>query len=106
MIKAAGGMVDYDLPPPYVGKEHGKITARDAWYITDERMPLRMYENAKEDLATPDMKEFLNRRSAAVREARENGVRERGVRAHEARVRFQSARRLALSFTAPAANRR
>lgn len=75
MIEAAGGIVDYDLPPPFAGKERGKITARDAWYITDDRTPLRNYENNKEDQPSAEYSEFLKKRSAAVREARDNGVR-------------------------------
>ena len=39
MIEAAGGIVDYDLPPPEAGKETGKLTGRDAWYVIDDRMP-------------------------------------------------------------------
>ncbi|WP_422930729.1 hypothetical protein [Singulisphaera sp. PoT] len=74
LIEAAGGIVDYDLPPPFAGRERGKISGRDAWYIIDERVPLRGYENQKED-ATPENAEFLKKRSAAVREARDNGVR-------------------------------
>lgn len=75
LIESAGGIVDYDLPPPYAGKERGKITPRDAWYVLDERSPLREYENRAEDLGTAENKEFLEKRSAAVREARESGVR-------------------------------
>ncbi len=41
MIEEAGGVVDYDLPPPNHGKESGKLSARISWYVTDERMPLR-----------------------------------------------------------------
>ena len=41
MIEEAGGVVDYDLPPPNYGKETGKLSARISWYVTDERMPLR-----------------------------------------------------------------
>jgi len=74
LIQAAGGIVDYDLPPPFAGRETGKISGRDAWYIIDERIPFRNYENQKED-ATPENAEFVKRRSAAVREARDNGVR-------------------------------
>ncbi len=74
MIEAAGGIVDYDLPPPYAGKEKGKISGRDAWYIIDERTAFRNYEGDKED-TTPENAEFLKKRSAAIREARDNGVR-------------------------------
>ena len=37
MIEEAGGIVDFDLPPPDHGKESGKLSARISWYVTDER---------------------------------------------------------------------
>ena len=40
MIEASGGKVDYDLPPPEAGKERGKLSSRDAWYVEDDRDPL------------------------------------------------------------------
>jgi len=78
MIEAAGGIVDYDLPPPGAGKERGKVTGLDAWYVVDDpkdRPPLRQYENRQEDLGTAENADHLKRRSAAIREARDNGVR-------------------------------
>ena len=39
MIKEAGGVVDFDLPPLEIGKETGKLTPRIDWYVTDDRMP-------------------------------------------------------------------
>ncbi|MHC5539088.1 coiled-coil domain-containing protein [Singulisphaera rosea] len=75
MITAAGGIVDYDLPPPFIGKEQGKLTGRDAWYITDDRQPLRNYERDTEDQSTVEYADFLKKRSVAIREARDNGVR-------------------------------
>ncbi len=74
MIRAAGGIVDYDLPPPEAGKESGKLTAKDTWYILDERMPLReVFGKYKEE--STENKEFLQKKSEAQREARLNGVR-------------------------------
>jgi hypothetical protein len=75
MIQAAGGIVDYDLPPPYAGKERGKLSGRDAWYVTDERPPLRLQDKPPDEKESAENTEFLNKRSAAVREARDNGVR-------------------------------
>jgi hypothetical protein len=74
MIEAAGGIVDYDLPPPEVGKESGKLTGRDAWYVIDERMPLREVF-AKTNTTANETAEFLKKQTEAVREARLNGVR-------------------------------
>jgi hypothetical protein len=74
MIEAAGGIVDYDLPPPDAGKESGKLTGRDAWYVTDTRMALReMYGSSP--VTANENTEFLKKQSEAIREARLNGVR-------------------------------
>jgi len=78
MIESSGGIVDYDLPPPGAGKERGKISGRDAWYVIDDpetRPPLREEENRQEDLGTTEYVEFLKKKSDAIREARDNGVR-------------------------------
>jgi hypothetical protein len=77
MIEATGGIVDYDLPPPEAGKETGKLSARVAWYVTDERMPLNLegYAKSQKSLTMNESAEFLRKKSEAVREARINGVR-------------------------------
>jgi hypothetical protein len=74
MIEAAGGIVDYDLPPPHVGKESGKLTGRDAWYVIDERPSLReQFANVKISLA--DSETFDKKKSEVIKEAKLNGVR-------------------------------
>lgn len=74
MIEAAGGIVDYDLPPPDAGKERGKLTGKDAWYISDDRPPIISGLNVKGD-NSPEATEFLKKRTEAEREARLVGVR-------------------------------
>jgi hypothetical protein len=74
MIEAAGGIVDYDLPPPEVGRESGKLTGLDAWYVIDDRPPLAEIYQPKVVTANQSA-EFLTKRSEAIREARLNGVR-------------------------------
>lgn len=74
MIEAAGGIVDYDLPPPEVGKESGKLTGKDAWYVTDERRPLQDVYQPKIVTAN-ETGDHLKRKTEALREARLNGVR-------------------------------
>jgi hypothetical protein len=74
MIEAAGGIVDYDLPPPDAGRESGKLTGRDAWYVIDERMPFREVYG-KSNVTMNENTEFLKKQSEAVRDARLNGVR-------------------------------
>jgi hypothetical protein len=55
MIEDAGDVIDFDLPPPDVGKEIGTITPRIDWYVIDDRamsrrgpIPGRMGEIVKE----------------------------------------------------------
>ncbi|MFO0908922.1 MAG: hypothetical protein U0794_11280 [Isosphaeraceae bacterium] len=76
MIQQAGGIVDYDLPPPEAGKETGKLTGRDAWYVIDERMPFVSESySQKTGVTGAESADFLKKQSEAIREARLNGVR-------------------------------
>ena len=36
MIQEAGGIVEFDLPPPDLGKETGDLTPRIDWYVIDD----------------------------------------------------------------------
>jgi hypothetical protein len=74
MIQQAGGIVDYDLPPPGAGKETGKLTGSDVWYVIDERPPLVQVSEDKNVTANENA-EFLKKQTEAVREARLSGVR-------------------------------
>jgi hypothetical protein len=74
MIEAAGGIVDYDLPPPDVGKEQGKLSGLDAWYVVDERTPFRDPRKTQHDIDLVDS-EYEQKKAEALREARLNGVR-------------------------------
>jgi len=74
LIQAAGGVVTYDLPPPEAGKERGKLTGRESYYVIDEEPPLQENLNkSKENSA--EYKEFFTKRSEAMREARQMGVK-------------------------------
>ena len=42
MIEEAGGVIDFDLPPPDVGQETGVLSPRIDWYVIDARGPLRI----------------------------------------------------------------
>ena len=75
MIEEAGGIVDYDLPPPDHGKESGKLTARISWYVTDERMPLREVFEARTDAGVAAQAQFDKRFGQAIKEARAEGIR-------------------------------
>ncbi len=75
MIEEAGGIVDYDLPPPNHGKESGKLSARISWYVTDERMPLREVFEARTDAGLAAQAQFDKRYGQAIKEARSEGIR-------------------------------
>ena len=38
MIEDAGGVGDFDFPPPEIGKPTGQLSARTNWYLCDGRM--------------------------------------------------------------------
>lgn len=75
MIEEAGGIVDYDLPPPNHGKESGKLTARISWYVTDDRMPLREVFEARTDAGVAVQAQFDKRFGQVIKEARGEGIR-------------------------------
>jgi hypothetical protein len=75
MIQAAGGIVDYDLPPPEAGKESGQLTGRDAWYVFDDRMPFVLEFKTGKEGTTLEQEEFIKKKSDAIKEARLLGVR-------------------------------
>jgi hypothetical protein len=75
LIEDSGGGVDYDLPPPEYGKESGKLTARIAWYVIDDRRPLREVYRSKSEATLVQQSEFEKRYGEVVKEARLNGIR-------------------------------
>jgi hypothetical protein len=75
MIVEAGGVVDYDLPPPEIGKETGTLTPRIDWYVIDLRMPLRGTFERKSDANAAATAKFQTRIGEVQRDARLNGIR-------------------------------
>jgi hypothetical protein len=75
MIQEAGGSVDFDLPPPDLGKETGSLSPRIDWYIIDERMPLRDTFSAKTQAAEVAQDALDKRVGTVKKEARLNGIR-------------------------------
>jgi hypothetical protein len=97
MIEAAGGVVEYDLPPPNVdrtpgqaavarafarlgqpqppsvGRAAGKISSLAFAYVIDERSSLNIY--AKKPESNKEDSNFHEEESAATKEARDNSVR-------------------------------
>jgi hypothetical protein len=74
LIRASGGEIDYDLPPPGIGKEQGKITGLTSWYVVDDRDPIRPPLGRTSDTYSDD-KVFVEQRTEALRQAHLNGVR-------------------------------
>ncbi|WP_165075698.1 hypothetical protein [Paludisphaera rhizosphaerae] len=79
LIEAAGGKIEYDLPPPNHGKETGKLSADVAWYVVDdpkERPPLRdSYQGNQSDNTIAAQAQFDKRFGEMVKEARSLGIR-------------------------------
>jgi hypothetical protein len=78
MIVAAGGVIDFDLPPPDAGKPSGELSGRCAWYVYDdpkERPPFVVEYKTAKDVTTNTQMEFLKQQSDAIKEARLIGVR-------------------------------
>src|SRR5262249_10720873 len=76
MIQEAGGVIDFDLPPPWVGKETGKITPQIDWYVTDERIPFHeVYEMSHSEPVMKMQGELNQRKGEVVKEARNEGIR-------------------------------
>jgi hypothetical protein len=62
MIEEAGGLIEFDLPPPTVGKETGTLLPRIDWYVTD--YPTQ-----------PQPEPFSRRMGTVIKEARHVGIR-------------------------------
>ncbi len=75
MIQEAGGVVDFDLPPPWVGHETGKLSPRVDWYVTDDRMPLRDVFRARSEPQLKDESTLNERVGQVIKEARLDGIR-------------------------------
>lgn len=75
LIRAAGGEIDYDLPPAGVGVETGKLTALTSWYVLDNEPPLRPGSERNYGASADQVQEFEKKRTLALSEARASGVK-------------------------------
>jgi len=75
MIEEAGGVVDFDLPPPDLGKETGTLSPRIDWYVIDLRMPIRDSYQHPSDQSLAQLTKLQTRIGEVVKEARLNGIR-------------------------------
>ena len=75
MIQEAGGVVEFDLPPPDLGKETGPLSPRIDWYVTDERDPTRDDLRNQSDASVAQETKLKQRVGEVIKEARLNGIR-------------------------------
>lgn len=75
MIRSAGGEISYDLPPPGVGHETGKLTPLTSWYVIDDRLTIRSGVEQNYGATAAEQDSFLKKRTAAVKEAKLEGIR-------------------------------
>ncbi len=75
MIQEGGGVVDFDLPPPWVGKESGKLSPRIDWYVTDDRIPLQEVYRVRSEPQIADEGKLAKRVGEVTKEARADGIR-------------------------------
>jgi hypothetical protein len=75
MIQEAGGVVEFDLPPPEVGKKNGTLSPRIDWYVIDKRMPLRQVFSEKSSEGDARRAQHEKEVGEVIKEARLNGIR-------------------------------
>ncbi len=75
LIRQAGGVIDYDLPPPGTGPETGKITGTTTFYVLDDRDPLRPPTGRSGEFPGTETTEWLQKKSQVLEDAQNRGVR-------------------------------
>jgi hypothetical protein len=74
LITAAGGVIEYDLPPPGAGRESGKLSPLCKYYVFDDRPPLVTPTHRSAAGPTLEEMDFLKKETEAQREARSLAV--------------------------------
>jgi hypothetical protein len=75
IIEEAGGIVEFDFPPPDVGQQSGTLSNRIDWYVTDDRVPLREVRSLNSERLVTRRPHFQKRMSELIKEARLDGIR-------------------------------
>jgi hypothetical protein len=75
MIEGAGGIVEFDFPPPDSGQRCGTLSNRIDWYVTDGRPVFRDLRLSNSESMAEGAPDFEKRMSALIKEARHNGIR-------------------------------
>jgi len=74
LIEAAGGKVEYDLPPPGAGTGYGELSPNVTWYVVDDLAPLTG-PSARELVPSKEYLEYKDREKLALEKATSFGVR-------------------------------
>jgi hypothetical protein len=75
IIEEAGGIVEFDFPPPDVGQQSGTLSNRINWYVIDSRVPLREVRSSNSERVVAGRPDFQKRMSELLKEARLDGIR-------------------------------
>jgi hypothetical protein len=75
IIEEAGGIVEFDFPPPDVGQQSGTLSNRIDWYVIDSRVPLREVRSSNPERVVAGRPDFQKRMSELIKEARLDGIR-------------------------------
>ena len=75
IIEEAGGIVEFDFPPPDVGQQSGTLSNRIDWYVIDSRVPLREVRSSNSERVVAGRPDFQKRMSELLKEARLDGIR-------------------------------
>jgi hypothetical protein len=75
MIEEAGGIVEFDFPPPDLGQQSGTLSNRIDWYVIDSRVPLRKVRSSNSERVVAGRPDFQKRMSEIIKEARLDGIR-------------------------------
>ena len=75
IIEEAGGIVEFDFPPPDVGQQSGTLSNRIDWYVIDSRVPLREVRSSNSERVVARRPDFQKRMSELLKEARLDGIR-------------------------------
>jgi hypothetical protein len=75
LIEEAGGVVDFDLPPPSVGAEAGTLAPGIDWYVTDDRPVLRRETPRDRSWRQSSPSQVDQRMRGRLKEARLSGIR-------------------------------
>jgi hypothetical protein len=75
IIEEAGGIVEFDFPPPDLGQQSGTLSNRIDWYVIDNRVPLREVRSSNSESVVVGRPDFQKRMSELLKEARLDGIR-------------------------------